>query len=65
MEAPYRNAHTLEALLEVLPDHALLSLAWDLTLPSQGVMTLSVAQWKKCSLPNLEKKPTIFLFYVK
>lgn len=64
MEAPYRNRHTLETLLQTLPNHSLLSVAWDLTLPTQGVMTQTVSQWKKCSLPNLDKKPAIFLFYV-
>jgi 16S rRNA (cytidine1402-2'-O)-methyltransferase len=64
MEAPYRNRHTLEALVQTLPDHTLLCVAWDLTLPTQGVMTQSISQWKKCSLPNLDKKPAIFIFNV-
>ena len=64
IEAPYRNQHALETLLQTLPEKALLSVAWDLTLPTQGVMTQSMAQWKKCSPPNLEKKPAIFLFHV-
>lgn len=62
IEAPYRNSHTFEALLQNLPDQAVLCAAWDLTLPTQGVMTQTIAQWKKCTLPNLEKKPAIFLF---
>lgn len=62
MEAPYRNLHTLQALVNTLVDDTMLSVAWDLTLPTQGVMTQLVSQWKKCSLPNLEKKPAIFLF---
>jgi 16S rRNA (cytidine1402-2'-O)-methyltransferase len=64
IEAPYRNAQALECLLQSLPDHALLSVGWDLTLPTQGVLTQTIQQWKKCSLPNLEKKPAIFLFFV-
>lgn len=64
MEAPYRNRHTLETLLETLPEKAWLCVAWDLTLPTQGVMTQTISQWKKCSLPNLDKKPAIFLFHV-
>lgn len=64
IEAPYRNRHLLEALIETLPAQALLSVTWDLTLPTQGVMTLSIDQWKKCSPPQLEKKPAIFLFVV-
>lgn len=61
MEAPYRNGHTLDALIQHLPDQTWLSLAWDLTLPTQGLMTQRISQWKKCSLPNIDKKPTIFL----
>jgi 16S rRNA (cytidine1402-2'-O)-methyltransferase len=64
IEAPYRNVHTLETLLQTLPDHGLLSVAWDLTMPTQGVMTQTIALWKKCSLPNIDKKPTIFLVNV-
>lgn len=61
IEAPYRNQHALETLLETLKDETLLSLAWDLTLPSQGVHTHSVATWKKSPLPNLEKRCVTFL----
>ncbi|MCB1111494.1 MAG: SAM-dependent methyltransferase [Chlamydiales bacterium] len=62
IEAPYRNKATLEALLETLSDNMLLCLAWDLTLPTQRVLTQTVEQWKKSPLPNIEKKPTLFLF---
>lgn len=61
IEAPYRNKHTLDALLETLPDTAWLCVAWDLTLPTQGVVSQPVERWKKSPLPNLEKKPAIFL----
>lgn len=64
IEAPYRNAHALECLLEALPEHALVSVGWNLTLPTQGMVTQTVQQWKKASLPNLEKKPAIFLFFI-
>lgn len=64
METPYRNRHTLAALLNTLPENAFLCVAWDLTLPTQGVMTQSIAQWKKCTPPNLDKKPAIFLFHI-
>lgn len=62
MEAPYRNQHMLQTLVDTLPEEMWLSVAWDLTLPTQGVMTQRVAQWKKSSMPNLEKKPALFLF---
>ncbi|MEI8365627.1 MAG: SAM-dependent methyltransferase [Parachlamydiaceae bacterium] len=62
IEAPYRNKHLLDSLLNTLDGSTYLSVAWDLTLPTQGVMTQTVEQWKKSPLPNLEKKPAIFLF---
>lgn len=63
MEAPYRNSFLLESLISTLSDSTWLSVSWDLTLPTQGVMTQKIAQWKKCTLPSLEKKPAIFLFF--
>lgn len=62
IEAPYRNTHLLGALLETLKEETVLSVAWDLTLATQGVMTQPIRLWKKMVLPNLEKKPAIFLF---
>lgn len=63
MEAPYRNRHSLEAAISLLPDDAWLCAAWDLTMPTQGVMCQTVASWKKCTLPELDKKPAIFLVH--
>jgi len=63
MEAPYRNQHSLESAVENLPSDAWLCVAWDLTLPTQGVISQTVTSWKKCTLPNLDKKPAIFLVY--
>lgn len=63
IEAPYRNSEVLKELLETLQGSTLLCLAWDLTLPTQNVMTQTVDIWKKSPLPNVEKKPLLFLFY--
>lgn len=62
MEAPHRNQHFLETLLQTLPESACLCVAWDLTLPSQGVVSQPISMWKKTTPPNIEKKPAIFLF---
>lgn len=61
IETPYRNMHTLQSLLEVLSDATKLCVAWDLTLPTQGILSQSVTVWKKSPLPNLDKKNAIFL----
>ncbi len=62
IEAPYRNRKTLEYILENLPAQTRLCVAWDLTLPTQGLLTQAVATWKKSPLPNIDKKPAMFLF---
>lgn len=61
METPYRNQQLLEALLETLSTQSVLCVAWDLTLPTQGVLSQPLALWKKSPLPNLTKKNAIFL----
>lgn len=63
IEAPYRNKHLLESLLNTLNDSTHLCVAWDLTLPTQGVVSQKIERWKKSPLPNLEKKAAIFLIY--
>jgi 16S rRNA (cytidine1402-2'-O)-methyltransferase len=63
IEAPYRNKHLLESLLNTLNDTTHLCVAWDLTLPTQGMVSQSIQRWKKSPLPNLEKKAAIFLFH--
>ena len=63
IEAPYRNKHLLESLLKTLSNSTQLCVAWDLTLPTQGVLSQTVERWKKSPLPNLEKKAAVFLFY--
>lgn len=61
IEAPYRNQHVLEMLVQTLADDTLLCVAWDLTLPTQGILSQPVKFWKKSPLPNLEKKVAVFL----
>lgn len=62
IEAPYRNQHTLKDLVDLLPTSSLLSVAWDLTLPSQDVITAPVTLWKTFQLPKLDQNPAVFLF---
>lgn len=62
MERPYQNQATLEALVDTLAPDTQLCVAWELTNPDQGVLTQSVAIWRKSPLPNLEKRNALFLF---
>jgi 16S rRNA (cytidine1402-2'-O)-methyltransferase len=61
METPYRNQKLLETIIGVLSEKTYLSIAWDLTLPAQTVVTQSILKWKKAALPDLSDKPAIFL----
>lgn len=61
IEAPHRNQYLLEDLMNLLPVDAWLCVAWDLTLPTQGIVSQPIHIWKKSPLPNLDKKPAIFL----
>lgn len=65
IEAPYRNMHMLETLMSVLSDDTWLCVAWDLTMPTQGVVSQPVSLWKKIPMPSLEKKPAIFFLNSK
>ncbi len=62
IETPYRNLKLLDTLIKTLGDTALLCVAWDLTMHTQGVMTHSIREWKKQSVPDIHKKPAVFLF---
>ena len=64
IETPYRNEALLDTLLKLLPKHAYISLAIDLTLPTEEVITLRPQEVKKESL-KVNDRPMIFLFGFK
>lgn len=61
METPYRNQAVLEEAILNLAGNTRFALATDLTLPSQFIRSQPINHWKKGTLPNLHKRPTIFL----
>lgn len=64
IEAPYRNQKMLGRLLGTLREETLLCVAWDLTMPTQGVISQSVQLWKKQpQLPSIDKRPAVFLLF--
>jgi 16S rRNA (cytidine1402-2'-O)-methyltransferase len=62
IEAPYRNLNLFESLVKNLSPETTLSVCSNLTAPDELVMTYTVKEWRKKSLPDIHKKPTIFLF---
>lgn len=61
METPYRNNAMLQTLLKTLGPNTRLCIGADLTSETEFMLTLSVAAWKKRPLPDLHKRPAIFL----
>jgi tetrapyrrole methylase family protein len=64
IETPYRNDALLADALETLQPETRLCTATDLTLPTQEIISQTVAAWRKLkTLPNLKKRPTIFVLH--
>ncbi|WP_434516343.1 SAM-dependent methyltransferase [Dechloromonas sp. ARDL1] len=61
IETPYRNRAMFDAILGSCQPGTRLTVATDLTLPSETVRTLSIQQWKKQTPPDIERRPTVFL----
>ncbi|WP_410497635.1 SAM-dependent methyltransferase [Chitinibacter sp. S2-10] len=61
IETPYRNPALFQALRDGLKGSTRLTVACDITLPSQEILTLDIAQWKKRAEPNINKRPTVFI----
>jgi 16S rRNA (cytidine1402-2'-O)-methyltransferase len=60
IETPYRNQHILEDILATCEKNTLLCLATDITLNTEYIFTKPIQEWKK-QVPNINKRPTIFL----
>jgi 16S rRNA (cytidine1402-2'-O)-methyltransferase len=65
IETPYRNGALLEAMVAACQASTLISVATDLTLPSESIKTQTAAKWKSDleanRTPDFHKKPTVFL----
>ncbi len=61
IETPYRNVKLAEQLLQVCAPETLLTIATELTAPDETILTRSIAEWRRTSLPELNKRPAIFI----
>lgn len=61
IEAPYRNVKLLETMLGVLSPSTMLTVAADITSPSESISTRRVEQWRRDGIPDIGKRPTIFI----
>ena len=62
IETPYRNMKMLEEVLHVCQPKTRLCIAVDITLETEFIKTKTVKEWKT-QLPDLSKRPCIFLIY--
>lgn len=62
METPFRNRQILEDIISACQANTLLCLACDITLPTEFIQTKTIREWKN-NLPDLHKRPAIFLIY--
>jgi 16S rRNA (cytidine1402-2'-O)-methyltransferase len=61
IETPYRNQNMLEAILSTCQPNTRLCVACDISLESEIIVTKTIATWKKSAIPDLHKRPTVFL----
>jgi 16S rRNA (cytidine1402-2'-O)-methyltransferase len=62
IETPFRNDSLLAEVLKTCKPTTRLCIACNLTAADELVQTKPISEWKK-QLPDLHKKPTIFLLY--
>lgn len=62
IETPYRNNHLMEDIVSSLSPQTKVCIAVDITLETEFIKTKTVSEWKK-NMPNLHKRPSIFLIH--
>lgn len=61
IETPYRNMGMLGEAFKVLAPDTRLCVAVDISLETEFILTKRIKEWRKYKLPNLHKRPAIFL----
>jgi 16S rRNA (cytidine1402-2'-O)-methyltransferase len=62
IETPYRNNQLLEALLETCQDDTILSVAVDISLTTQQIISKPIKLWKS-KIVDINKRPAVFILY--
>jgi len=61
IEAPYRNDPLFKSIASNCKPETMLSLAIDLTAPTEEICTRNIGAWRQGPPPQLHKRPTVFL----
>jgi len=60
METPYRNQKMVETILSVCGNETMLCIAADITLSTESIKTMKIAEWKK-EIPDLKERLVVFV----
>jgi 16S rRNA (cytidine1402-2'-O)-methyltransferase len=63
IETPYRNNHFVQDILQVCKNETRFCIAVDITASTEMIQTKTIKDWKKQKLPDLHKRPAIFLLH--
>lgn len=61
IETPYRNQAMMDAILQSCHAQTQLCIACDVSLPSEMIVTKSIASWKTSPPIDIHKRPCLFL----
>jgi 16S rRNA (cytidine1402-2'-O)-methyltransferase len=61
IETPYRSGRLFADMVEACAPETRLTVAADITSPSEYIRTLPVAEWRRTPAPPLDKRPAIFI----
>lgn len=61
IEAPYRNQHMLQDIVDTCQADTRLCIASNISLDNELIVSRPITAWKKAVLPDLHKQPTVFL----
>ncbi|MDR2084028.1 MAG: SAM-dependent methyltransferase [Bacteroidales bacterium] len=62
IEAPYRNIQLFQSLLKICNPNTLLTVASNIHCFNEFILTKPIFEWNLLPLPEIHKKPTVFLF---
>ena len=64
IETPYRNGSLFEDLLKTLQSNTQLLVATNITVNEETILVKPISAWKKLTIPDFYKKPTVFGIYL-
>jgi len=62
IETPYRNRNLFDDIVSSCSASTLLCIACNISLPDEFIRTRTIAEWKR-NIPEINKRPAIFLLY--